>query len=403
MSKSRFVVVVAVFSFLFLIGCGEPIPIKEMTMAKKAITRANSIKAESYASEEFEAAKKKLFDSHDAIQNDNMKKAKDDAEESKRLADAAYDKAIPLLAKDTIAVAEKSLEEANEVYADNLAQEEYKQATDELNKANELFQNKKYFESYQSALQADILAKNARNIAISKKDILKDSIAEVTSTINESKQYNAQKYAPEKLQLAEENIAIAQVSYDNLKLKQGFAAVEVAKINADEAFLAGISETAREKIAEAETLIESAQASEGANIAKDELAAAKESLDRAKNFKEETRYKESISASEEAMRLAAIVAGTKKAGDIAQGQGMGDQAGKGDQGDKGSGGVQEDLGYDLYTVVWRIKLKDCLWRIADRFYKDPFKWKMIYKANTDLIKDPHWIYPGWVLKIPRLK
>ncbi len=49
-----------------------------------------------------------------------------------------------------------------------------------------------------------------------------------------------------------------------------------------------------------------------------------------------------------------------------------------------------------YTVV----KGDCLWFIAGRFYNNPFLWPIIYEANKDKIKDPHWIYPDQVFIIP---
>jgi nucleoid-associated protein YgaU len=43
---------------------------------------------------------------------------------------------------------------------------------------------------------------------------------------------------------------------------------------------------------------------------------------------------------------------------------------------------------------------DSLSKIAGRQYGDAQKWRRIYEANRDLIKDPDLIYPGQQLRIP---
>ncbi len=43
---------------------------------------------------------------------------------------------------------------------------------------------------------------------------------------------------------------------------------------------------------------------------------------------------------------------------------------------------------------------DSLSRIAKKHYGDANKWRRIFEANRDLIKDPDEIYPGQILKIP---
>jgi nucleoid-associated protein YgaU len=43
---------------------------------------------------------------------------------------------------------------------------------------------------------------------------------------------------------------------------------------------------------------------------------------------------------------------------------------------------------------------DSLSKIAKREYGDANKWRAIYEANNDLIKDPDLIYPGQELTIP---
>ncbi len=55
-----------------------------------------------------------------------------------------------------------------------------------------------------------------------------------------------------------------------------------------------------------------------------------------------------------------------------------------------------------YTVGTWAENRDCLWNISGRaeIYGDPFQWPKIWQANTDMIKNPDVIQPGWVLTIP---
>ncbi len=45
---------------------------------------------------------------------------------------------------------------------------------------------------------------------------------------------------------------------------------------------------------------------------------------------------------------------------------------------------------------------DSLSKIAKREYGDAMKWRAIFEANRDVIKDPDLIHPGQVLKIPAI-
>ncbi|HTR79495.1 MAG TPA: LysM peptidoglycan-binding domain-containing protein, partial [Gemmatimonadaceae bacterium] len=58
----------------------------------------------------------------------------------------------------------------------------------------------------------------------------------------------------------------------------------------------------------------------------------------------------------------------------------------------------QTIGNPPATVT--VKRGDTLWGLAATYLGDPFRWPEIYRSNRDQIKDPHWIEPGQVFKIP---
>ena len=47
-----------------------------------------------------------------------------------------------------------------------------------------------------------------------------------------------------------------------------------------------------------------------------------------------------------------------------------------------------------------VKRGDTLWDIAKAYLGDAFLWPEVYRLNTGTIEDPHWIFPGQLLKLP---
>jgi nucleoid-associated protein YgaU len=54
------------------------------------------------------------------------------------------------------------------------------------------------------------------------------------------------------------------------------------------------------------------------------------------------------------------------------------------------------------TEFYTVERGDSLSKIAKRYYGNAMKYPVIFDANREVIKDPDLIYPGQVLRIPKL-
>ncbi|MDH5721026.1 MAG: LysM peptidoglycan-binding domain-containing protein [Spirochaetia bacterium] len=404
---------------IFIMGyCSDPVPIEEMSKAKHKITKAESVKADTYAPGYYRSAIDELKKAHNMISEDNMAEAKKHAEEAIKFADQAYSKSAPALAEETKKEADEAIKFAEKVFAEEFAASEFENAKTLFAEGDGALGKKDYITAFQKFEASREEARKARDIAESQAEIMKRNIAEIEDTIQEAIKYGAAESAPDAIRIAQEKLETAKEKVDKLDLKNAAIDIDEAAANARQALLIGQKDWAAKKLIEAETSVNNADKSisaltknlEEPNIKKmfatneearaamnsiqETLAAAKDSYNMAGQSIENEAYEDSVNQSDEAIRLATIIndqipqievliasAGTKGAAPPI---------------------MPTKEGWKKYTVRLIPKKRDCLWRIAeyDFIYNNPLLWPKIYKANKGQIKNPDLIFPGQIFDIP---
>lgn len=438
----------------FLVACGSELPVKELAEAKTAITRAKDAGAEKYSSGEFEEARKSLLTAHEKASNEDLGETKKSAEYAKSKAYDALEKSYPQLTEESKAGANTAINEADEAYASQLAAEPYnnavelkkegdtlrdnadrtlesypKESGDEAKLKTRLAAFDQYEQSNKKYLESKKAASDAKSLALSQKQQLIDSLADIEKNLDDADRY-AGGQDPEVAQ-TRERLNAAKAKIDEGKIKEGYSEVDAIRQKSAELVAKNIQAYALKKKAEAKdsigkakdklSTIDQSKLKSSKDLqtsyqrADENLKAADESLVSAEELYSSEKYEDSIGRSEEAIRLSRIV--VDQSDDIAERLRTGSSVAgrKGDAGDstsstkKGedsstasSGELPE--GWKKYVVRKKIPA-DCLWRISayKQHYGTSKLWKRIYDANRGKIKNPNLIYPKQVLLIPPAK
>ncbi|EQA45151.1 PF14346 domain protein [Leptospira broomii serovar Hurstbridge str. 5399] len=463
----RFLLILGILGVL--VACGAELPVRELAEAKSAITRAKESGAEKYAPGEYEEARKSLFTAHEKASNEDLGETKKSAVYARAKALDAQEKSFPSLTEESKKQATAAIDEAEEAFASQLAAEPYTNAVELRKEGDTLRDNadralesypkesgddaklktrlaafEQYEQSNKKYLDSKKSAQDAKALALSQKQQLIDSLSDIEKNLDDADRY-AGGQDPEVGQ-TRQRLNATKSKIDEGKIKEGYSEVEDLRKKSNElvakniqSYAAKKKEEAKDSIAKAKDKlagIDQTKVTSSKDIqtsyqrADENLKAADESLVAAEDFFSSEKYEDSISRSEEAIRLSRIV--VDQSDDIAEriksGASVAGRTGTGEEdrnatvdgaegktthtktkttGTSGkasasSGELPE--GWKRYVVRKRVPA-DCLWRIASykQHYGTGRLWKRIYDANKGKIKNPSLIYPKQVLLIPPRK
>ncbi len=396
--KKRTLLVILGLVVSSFIACDKEIPINEFSDARNEISKARSVKAELYSPREFQSASKDLNSAHEMlVKEEKPEEATKLAVSSFESARVAYDKSLVLYSKDVLDKAAVSVGNADVAYAEKLAPSSFQQAKDLIIAATDKYENKEYEESIKLSLEAQEKALQAKRIALGNRSELEAKINMVKSVLSKVESYDGyEQYSSNEYGEAKSYLEKAEQAYSADNLKKGFGEVELAKLNADKAYESVLKGVASKKIEVAAGIVQKADGNKGAEVSPEDMAAAKEALENAKQYEAEKNYLEAITYADEAVRLGNIVIqACESANKEKEKITVASKVKK-----KKSSGSDK---YYYYKVKSRTKYKDCLWRIAQKYYKNPRLWRVIHRANKGRIKNPNFIKPGWIIRVPKRK
>ncbi|AOP34740.1 peptigoglycan-binding protein LysM [Leptospira tipperaryensis] len=444
-----------------LIACGAELPIQELSDAKNSITRAKSAGAEKYAPAELEEARKSLLNAHQKASEEDLAETKKSAEYARAKALDASEKSFPSTVDEARKESTASIDSADEAYASQLASEPYNSAVqlrkegdtlretadrtlesypresgDDAKLRTRLAAFDQYEASRQKYADSKKSADESKVLALSQKQQLIDSLADIEKNLSDADKY-AEGKDPEVTE-TRNRLDSAKAKIEEGKIKDGYAEIDDIRKKSGELVAKNIKayaekqkELAKQSIASSTTKLASfdktkINASRDFQVsyqrAEENLKAAEESRVSAEDLYSSEKYEDSIARSEEAIRLSRIVVDQsaelaermeRKTGDnVANRDTKTGKDGKNNktettEGKNSSPKIGEDglpEGWKRYVVRKKVPA-DCLWRIAKdkRHYGTSRLWKRIYEANRGKIKNPNLIFPKQVLLIPPAK
>ncbi|PJZ80910.1 lipoprotein LipL71 [Leptospira meyeri] len=440
---------------LFSIGfvnCAQELPLKELELAKSQVERAERLSAEEYAPEEYSEAKKSLVSANEFASEEKASDSKKSADYAISKAYDALEKTLPKLAAKSREEAVTAIDAADEAYAAEYTPEEFKKAVtardagesklaqadaslasylreDKDETAKELKRTvalQEYEDAHNSFVEAAKISQNAKKVALDRSGSVRQSADEVDAVLE--KAYTYSKGGNPAIDEEKARVASAREDIEAGRLKTADEKIKTARLASASLLATAVKDHAKNRNLQAREVVEDANARFGELNAEtylksnakesyastqENLGASNESLQASGNLLEQEKFDDSISQSEEAIRLAEIsidqIETLKGKSTVAKKDRKTAEtdttttATTEETTEKASSSQVEELsgGWKRYTVE-KSNPADCLWRIADRedIYSDAKLWPRIFEANRKSIRNKNLIYPKQKLNIP---
>jgi len=460
--KTHFLKLGLLVALIFIIfNCSKPVPTQELVKARQSIEELQNRNPEGKSKEILDRAIQELKSAHEKLPEEDYDVSKKKAETSYQLARFGTLEWYPAGIENLKKAYQEKFSLADSANAEILAKEDFESSKSFSNEAEQILgqieQNKlkpeesskienqnynsedeknKILTKLEAILMLYNSAEDKYNKAIKSATIAYETsltykneyfnqLKSLESKFNQAKQYNAEKYEPEKTALIQQRISEVNKQIDENQLKLAYKNLEELRNDINGLYALAISKYSQEKLKEAESTFQKTSGNVdknknilGQNASKinELMVSGKEALNIAKTDYASENYESTIKYSEEVLKICGVINDLIDQSNVAYKRNLAleeqkrreeeqkkkEQELAEEQAKKEQPTPSEENIKLIYTVK-KTKPAESLWRIAGKkeIYNNPKVWRKIYEANKDQIKNPNLIYPGQNLKIPK--
>jgi hypothetical protein len=443
----------------FTFNCTKPVPTEDLVKARLSIEEVQKNNLEGKPKELLDKSIEQLKLAHEKLPEEEYDVAKEKASHSYALSRLAMAEWYPGSIENLKKEYQEKIQQAEDANAEVHAKEDFEasksffeestQALNSLEQAklteedknkleNQKFSSNQEKDQINKKLESNVLgygvvydklkkaiksATIAYETSLSAKNDYYDQLRSIENQFNDAKKYKIEAYEPEKSALFQQKIEATRNQIENNQLKVAYKNLEELKNEVNQLYQIAIKNYSEEKLNEASKAFEKANKNVGSNQTilgqnktkiNEMINAGNEALNNAKSDFESKNYESSIQNSEEVIKISGIIndlindsySAYKRNLALEEQRKKEEELKQQDQNvEQKEKELQEakDENLKLIYTVKKTKPAECLWRIAGKkeIYRNPYKWKKIYDANKDQIKNPNLIYPGQKLRIPK--